>query len=196
MSGKKHFWNGLSSATALFLLISISRDFYLPWQRVIFANSDFESGTLENWMPTGRAFGQQPVFGDNPTARGRGGAWPKGSFWVGTFEDRRAESMPAGKFQGDEPQGRLTSVEFTIEEGRIIFLLGAGTNSAETGVALEVNGSRVLFQSGAGVVRETERMASIVWDVSSWLGQRARIVVVDESSGGWGHINVDEFRYG
>ena len=31
------------------------------------------------------------------------------------------------------------------------------------------------------------------WNVSQYIGQKAQIEVVDENSGGWGHINADEF---
>lgn len=36
---------------------------------LLFENSDFEKGTLENWMAVGDAFLRQPTKGDNPAAR-------------------------------------------------------------------------------------------------------------------------------
>ena len=37
-------------------------------------------------------------------------------------------------------------------------------------------------------------MTRKTWDVGSFVGQRARVKLVDLSSGGWGHINFDDLR--
>ena len=54
---------------------------------------------------------------------------------------------------------------------------------------LLVNGQVV--DSATGQDQEFLNWAS--WNVSQYIGQKAQIEVVDESSGGWGHINADEF---
>ena len=33
------------------------------------------------------------------------------------------------------------------------------------------------------------------WDVSEFAGRTARIDIVDENTGGWGHINADHFVF-
>jgi sucrose-6-phosphate hydrolase SacC (GH32 family) len=38
---------------------------------------------------------------------------------------------------------------------------------------------------------KTDRLAPASWDVSRWMGQAARLQVVDEATGDWGHLNVD-----
>ena len=87
---------------------------------------DFESG-LDGWVKTGIAFENQPTFGDNPTARNRGQpAQQQGDWWIGGFEDRPSKSAPAGKTQGDGPQGTLISPTFKITGPTISFLIGGG----------------------------------------------------------------------
>jgi len=53
----------------------------------------------------------------------------------------------------------------------------------------------VLFQ----VVKQatgqcSETMTRKAWDVGAFVGQRARVKLVDVSSGGWGHINFDDLK--
>ena len=40
----------------------------------------------------------------------------------------------------------------------------------------------------------TETMTSKTWHVGTFVGQRARVRLIDFSSGGWGHINFDDLR--
>ena len=40
----------------------------------------------------------------------------------------------------------------------------------------------------------TETMTRKTWDVGSFVGQRARLKLVDFSSDAWGHINFDDLR--
>lgn len=37
-------------------------------------------------------------------------------------------------------------------------------------------------------------MAREAWDVQEFIGQRARVKLVDVSSGAWGHINFDDLN--
>ena len=40
----------------------------------------------------------------------------------------------------------------------------------------------------------TETMERVAWDVMEFYGQKAQIKLVDNSSGGWGHINFDDLK--
>ena len=87
---------------------------------------DFEGG-IHGWDKTGTAFNNQPTYGDNPTARNRGQpAKQQGDWWIGGYENRPAKLSPAGKTQGDGPQGTLTSPYFTITGKYIFYLIGGG----------------------------------------------------------------------
>ena len=41
---------------------------------------------------------------------------------------------------------------------------------------------------------DTEDMERVVADLSDHVGQQVAVRVVDRESGGWGHINFDDFR--
>ena len=91
---------------------------------------------------------------------------------------------------GDVPQGTLTSPEFQIVGPQVTFLIGGGSNVSETRAELVINGSVVHKAAG-------ERMDTMVkksWNTTEHVGQTARLRLVDETSGGWGHINFDDLR--
>lgn len=161
---------------------------------LLFANSDFEMGNLTNWTAKGNAFDFQPTKGDNPIARGRRGHSSKhqGQFWIGTFEkyQGQAKQSPGGR-QGDRPKGTLTSIPFKITGDKIAFLVGGGESKGREMVSLLVDGKPVLNAIG----ERHETLKPVVWDVSSYKGKNARILIKDLHTGGWGHINADNFHY-
>lgn len=151
---------------------------------------DFESG-IGAWAKTGTVFNNQPTYGDNPTARNRGEpANQQGDWWIGGAEDRPSISSPGGKEQGDGPQGNLTSPLFKIKGEYISFLIGGGCDIKLIRAELIV-GSKVVKQA-TGKCRET--MTRNFWYVRAYIGQSARVKLVDLSSAGWGHINFDDLR--
>jgi hypothetical protein len=174
---------------------------------------DFETGDLRGWTMTGSAFGNrtrrtQPTYGSNIGARRPGEIVnQQGRYWIGTYEDRPTSSAAYGNTQGDAPVGTLTSEDFVIRSHYITFLIGGGNDSRNLRVEL-------LIQSPAFVVdplrpsaelqysaamsatgNNSERMQREVWDVSMYRGQVARIRIVDNASGPWGHINCDDFQF-
>ncbi|WDP90395.1 MAG: hypothetical protein HUN04_12095 [Desulfobacter sp.] len=151
-------------------------------------NFGFETGTLEGWNKTGTAFDHQPTFGDNPTARHRGQpSKHRGNFWIGGFENRPTPASPAGSVQGDGPQGTLVSQPFVISDTSLEFLIGGGCDMGKVRVELLVDGKAV--KKATGKCRET--LSPVKWDVSAFQGRSAQVRIVDQSSGGWGHINFD-----
>jgi hypothetical protein len=153
---------------------------------------DFEEGSIRGWTTTGAAFNFQPTLGDNPYVRHRGQpAQHQGKYWIGTFEKYQGhEDQKEGAIQGDSPRGTMTSAEFVIDMKRISLLVGGGSNE-QTKIELVVNGKSVLQARG----EDNESMERIVWDVSAYRAQKARIRAVDEYSGGWGHINFDDIIF-
>ncbi len=189
------FWRLASLGLGGIILFSIWISLYYPWQKILFTNSDFEKGDLTNWGVEGKAFANQPTYGDNPSYRSRGISNLQGKYWVGTFENRPTPESSKGASQADALVGRLVSIDFTLDRSRVCFLLGGGDGSKNTGVGLEIDNKIVLFEPGRGALIGSEKMSRITWDVSKWKGQKAHIVVLDQSMGGWGHVNVDDFRY-
>ena len=155
-------------------------------------NWDFESGTLNGWTATGTAFNTQPTYGDNPTARNRGQASNhQGNYWIGGYENRPSPSHTAGAIQGDGPQGTLTSNPFPIRKENIRFLIGGGCDMNSVRAELIVDGQMVRQSTG----RCNETMFEDSWDVSAFRGKHGQIRLVDNASGGWGHINFDYVRF-
>lgn len=158
---------------------------------------DFEDGNLRGWTKTGTAFNYQPTFGDNPTARNRGQPSNHvGNYWIGTYErfqGRRGERP--GATQGDRPTGTLTSRAFEVPPGTLSFLIGGG-QSFETRIELrildQIEGA-IRVEAAQG--RNTETMRRVKWDLTRHAGKMAQIRIIDASSEGWGHINVDDFRF-
>ena len=144
---------------------------------------DFETGTLEGWTPDGDAFGGQPVRGNTVAAR-RPGEAPNqhGQFWIGTYE-----------IAGDGPQGTLTSPRFVINAPYLRFRVGGGQLSRGVGVELRTDDpdEPMLMRAGG---RDDEAMQTVTWNVGPYQGREVYILVFDRSSGGWGHINVDDFE--
>jgi arabinofuranosyltransferase len=162
---------------------------------LLFPNSDFEHGNLEGWTATGPAFVTQPTTGNNPSVRGVSAprfTGVQGRYWIGTYERYRARlAERPGDVQGDEPQGRLVSRPFTIERPWIAFRLGGGCDSSQVGIVLHVEGKETRRATGLC----TEALHPGMWHVQDYVGRRAEIMIFDDSSAGWGHVNADDFRY-
>ncbi|MCW8795907.1 MAG: DNRLRE domain-containing protein [Chlorobium sp.] len=160
---------------------------------LLFPNSDFEKGNLMNWSASGNAFDVQPSRADNPTARHRGQpSQHQGVYWIGTYEKYQGKAgQKPGDVQGDAPTGVLTSTRFTIQAPVISFLIGGGAWKETVYVSLLVDNKEVRRATG----KNTETLSRQTWNVAPFVGKSARILIVDKSSGGWGHINADDFRY-
>ena len=94
----------------------------------------------------------------------------------------------------DSAQGTFTSPAFTISKRFINFLIGGGNhpypgNNDATAVVLLVNDQVVR----SATAQENETLNWMVWDVAEFSGQTAKIQIIDQNSGGWGHINADQF---
>lgn len=146
-----------------------------PREDMIFA--DFEGTDYGAWKTEGAAFGVGPVTG------------PVGHQQAVTgFLGERF----AGSYQGnDDLTGKLISPEFVISRRYICMLLGAGPHLDRTEARLLVDGSVVRRASG----RPEEKLFWCTWDVRELEGKTARIEIVDDAKGGWGHINVDQIVF-
>ena len=92
---------------------------------------------------------------------------------------------------GDGRKGTLTSPEFQITRDNIAMLVGGGGRSVSDPETLEVQ----LVVDGDVQRRLTGRNEGSLnwagWDVSDLKGQTARLRIVDQAAGGWGHITLD-----
>ena len=147
--------------------------------------ADFEGDTYgPGWTATGTFEGTRPpagTIGDQQPVSGY-----EGSQLVNTFIDH------------DNGTGHITSPEFTISTDYINFLVGGGNHpypgdatNPPTSVNLIVDGQVVRTSTG----QDGEALNWTNWNVSEFAGQTARIDIVDENTGGWGHILADQFTF-
>ncbi|WP_197528582.1 glycoside hydrolase family 32 protein [Aeoliella mucimassa] len=177
----------IATATLVSLaLLSLSPSYA---EEPLFENSGFESGTLHNWTPEGEAFAVQPTKGDNPSLRGRESSWHEGEYWVGGYEAYTKDSGTPGQTRGDQFTGTLTSTEFVIQQPYLSFLISGGKQPGKLGVKL-VCGD-IERELATGCDSETLRRCNA--EVSDLVGRRAKLVIYDNSTGQWGHLNADAF---
>lgn len=144
--------------------------------------ADFEGNDYGEWTTEGTAFGSEPAHGTLEKQMHVDGFLGKGL--VNSFRG------------GDRATGTLTSPEFTIERPFIAFLIGGGGWKGETCMNLVVDGQTVRTAMGPNTKPGgSEALAPESWDVTDLRGKKARIVIVDRASGGWGHINVDHIVF-
>jgi len=142
----------------------------VPEGRVL---ADFEGKDYGDWKTTGEAFGPGP-------AQGRLGDQNPVDGYLG-------HGLVNSYYHGDATTGTLTSPEFEITQPFLNFLIGGGSQK-ETRMDLLVAGKVVRTATGS----DAERLAWSSWDVREFLNQKAALQIVDNATGGWGHINVDQ----
>jgi fructan beta-fructosidase len=140
--------------------------------------ADFEGDSYGDWKATGTAFGDRPARGTLPGQMPVTGYLGKGL--VNSFNG------------GDAATGTLTSPEITIERKFLNFLIGGGKYEGKTCINLLVGGKVVRTATGPNDrPGGNEHLDWHTWDTSEFEGKKAVIQIVDQETGGWGHINVD-----
>ena len=90
---------------------------------------------------------------------------------------------------GDNQTGAMQSQPFLINKRYLKFLVGGGSDQEKTAVKLLVNDKVVETATGS----DTESLQEKTWDLKKYKGKKASIQIVDQATGGWGHILVDQF---
>jgi hypothetical protein len=139
--------------------------------RVVF---DFESTRLQGWNIRGRAWGRGPARGK--LAR---------QMPVGGFGGDRLMNSYHG---GDKATGTAVSPLFEVDGNELVLRVGGGKGD-KVRVELRDARGKVLFTARG---ENSEILREVRWDVSKLEGQKVRLALVDESTGGWGHLLVDE----
>ena len=138
---------------------------------------DFEAEGFTNWQIDGEAFGDKPSTGANPSQGGITGF--DGKRFVNSFTPN------------DQTKGRMVSKPFTIDRPFINMLVGGGGHRGQTCVNLVVDDNVVRSATGDF----TEHLSWKTWDVTELAGKQARIIFVDQSDAGWGHLLVDHIEF-
>lgn len=140
--------------------------------------ADFEDDSYGSWKVKGEAFGTAPARGTL-----------KGQMTVSEFKGRGLVNSFLG---GDDNSGTLTSPEFKIERKYISFLIGGGKNPEKLAMNLLIDGMPVRNATGPNdKPGGSEALAPDYWDVTDLAGKSAVIQIIDNATGGWGHINID-----
>ena len=142
---------------------------------------------------SGSAFGLQPVFRNNPVARGEIVAPTfEGGSWIGT-EEAYTGAMGfgvIGQRQGDGPMGIIRSRRFTVTGNSMNLLVGGGSYPDECYVALVEDGTTTVLFKETG--NNFEEMSRRYWNLVPHIGKTVYIEIADLSSAEFGHINVDD----
>ncbi|NQX01963.1 hypothetical protein HQ447_15000, partial [bacterium] len=138
----------------------------------------FEGDGFDDWQAAGTAFGLAPSAG-------------KTDSMAKTFSAYSGRSLAVSDHGGEAAKGSLTSPEFTIQEPYITFLIAGGNAAGKTAAQLVIDGK---------VVREALGKRSLscepaLWDVAEFKGRRARIRLLDDVTGDWGVIGVDQILF-
>jgi non-lysosomal glucosylceramidase len=138
---------------------------------------DFEGADYGSWTVEGTAFGKGPAHGAPDNEQKLRGFIGKSlvNSWQGT----------------DQAQGKLTSRAFVIERKFINFLIGGGHHPKQTCINLVLDGKVVRSQTGD----DSDAMQWATWGVRDLVGKTAHLEIVDHSSGGWGHIDIDQIEF-
>ncbi|MBW9111704.1 glycoside hydrolase family 32 protein [Microbacterium ureisolvens] len=136
--------------------------------------ADFEGDSWgQGWTATGSFIGGGPTATDLP---GQVGA-------------RLADTFVGG---GDPATGTITSPSFTIDRNFLHFLIGGGDHplGAEpaTSVQLLVDGQPVRTTTGA----DSADLRHLQWDLRDLAGRTAQFQILDDATGQWGHLMVDQ----
>ncbi|MFJ9811364.1 GH32 C-terminal domain-containing protein [Streptomyces sp. NPDC101158] len=154
---------------------SVTGDSPTPEGEVLAA---FEQDTYGSWTTTGTAFGDGPAPGTLP------GQSPV------TGQD--GDGLVNSFLGGDATTGTLTSPGFTLSAKHLNLLIGGGNHpsgsEAPTAVRLVVDGRTVRSATGTA----SEELNWVSWDLGDLAGRTAHIEVVDQNTGGWGHILLDQ----
>jgi hypothetical protein len=156
-------------------------------------NTDFETGSLQDWTADGQAFEKQPVLGDTVFARRA----PmisnhSGKYWIGSYENGL----------GDGATGTLSSKVFKVTKRWAAFLMAPGPyETTRVELVGAVNHKVLVSISGTNRAQfglpasNSETLAPVILDLEPHIGTEIFIRVVDQQNGkAWGHINFDDFK--
>jgi len=170
----------MKTKSALLILMVLCASSLMPSVRAADSQdiiiADFEGDTWGDWKATGDAFSTGPTHAD--LARKL------------ELENFTGNGVCTTKVNGDGPTGTLTSPPFPIQRKYIAFLISGGRWQHETCMNLLVDGKVVRSATGGNNIHLTPES----WDVSAWAGHSGRIEIVDQATGDWGHIDVDDIR--
>lgn len=141
---------------------------------------DFETANLNGWATTGPAFSSADVSNVS-------------TYWGGSFNKQGTWHMWGFNDGGDGQVGEMKSGNFTVGgDGRIKFLISGGNdlNNLYFGLYRAVDNALLMKETGVNDEAYVER----TFDASAYIGVQCYVKAVDNATGGWGHLNLDNIR--
>ncbi|TDL31218.1 DUF1080 domain-containing protein [Jeotgalibacillus sp. S-D1] len=171
-------WN----SSALFQNVKMGNNIKTTQNEI--ANHDFETGDLSGWKAVnGNAFTTDHVSSAT-------------NYWGGLFSQQGTYHLWgfSDLHNGDAATGELHSSYFKLGgSGEINLLLGAGNDRSSRYVSLvRASDDAELIRQANTKFNEDETYKRYVWDASDYIDEVFYIKAVDQSAGGWGHINLDD----
>jgi levanbiose-producing levanase len=130
------------------------------------------------------------TWGSGWTATGSfASAAPSATRLRGQVGAQLADTFAGG---GDAATGTVTSPPFTVDRNFVHLLLGGGDHplgvEPATSVQLLVDGTAVRTATGD----DSPDLRRVEWDVRDLAGRRAQFQILDDATGAWGHLLVDQ----
>ena len=147
-----------------------------------------KAGTYANWEVTGTAFGDKPQTLDDDRPLSGEDQRSRQVLRQLAQHPRRRRHGP----RGDRSQGTMTSKEFTVSH-RIHH--DACRRRGARGEDVCEPARRRQGGSHSDRTRIATRCFPVRWDVRDLKGKTARIQIVDDATGGWGNIGVDDIVF-
>lgn len=148
-------------------------------------NLDFESGRLEPWKIVAGKFGH-PIGSRDEFFNNNGIFNKQGRYYLTTLE-----ASPNAETRTDRQTGVIISPLFVPQGGKLTFRVGGG-GKADTYVALcQADGTEVETARGVG----WHQMQHASWDLTPYQGKTMFLKIVDQATGGWGHLTADHFEF-
>ena len=149
------------------------------------ASFDFESGELSPWKIVAGEFshpvGNRSTFFHNNQEYNK-----QGSFYLTTLE----KSSDASK-GNDKQTGVIVSPLFIPKSDKMTFRVGGGRGKEIYVSLCTAEGKEVAFARGIN----DQLMQRAEWNLSPYTNQKMFIKIVDQATGGWGHITADNFQF-
>lgn len=144
---------------------------------------DFESGNLSGWTVSGTAFTTADVTSDTD--------WG----WGGPFNPQGTYHLWSVKSGSDTDTGTLQSQDFVLDgDGVITFMVGGGYDINSLYLGLYRASDNALLMKSTGENNDSEDYTSAQFNASAYVGVKCYLKLVDNATGGWGHINLDNVR--
>jgi len=143
----------------------------------------------------GTAMMAQPTFGDNPAMRSEESSGMVGNGYLATkeyYQGPLSGKGSPGTQLGDAATGMLSSRSWNLSGDWIRLLVGGGNYPSSCYIALwNANAGTILFRETGN---DSETMTWRYWNIRNLRGTKVMLSIVDQETGAFGHINVDEIE--